>query len=80
MANCVKCGKEINPARDYYSRPSGIECVKCGERTVAAPDPIKMQAFLLKIAKLERGCAPSAGYMEELILEAREILNIKTKK
>lgn len=32
--------------------------------------------FTTKIAKMETGCAPSAGYMEQLILEAREALGI----
>lgn len=76
MANCVKCGNVIIAAQGYYNRPSGIECVECGERP-PGPDPIKMHKYILKIAKLERGCAPSAGYMEKLIIEAREILNIK---
>lgn len=32
--------------------------------------------FTQKIAKLQRGCAPSAGFMEELILEARKALDL----
>lgn len=79
MVKCVKCGKGINPAAGYYNYLSGIECTKCGERK-PDPSPVKMEKFLLKIAKLECGCAPSAGYTQELIIEAREILNIKTKK
>lgn len=38
---------------------------------------INMQQFIGKIAKLEPGCAPSSGFMEKFILEARDILKQK---
>lgn len=78
MAKCVKCGKEIIPSQGYYGYPSGIECVRCGDMREEPPSMEKMQKFILKIARMECGCAPSAGYMEEIILEARKVLNIKT--
>ena len=73
---CVKCGKEIIPCEGYYNYSSGPECAKCGGGEKL--DPIAALRFTIKMAKMQLGCAPSAGYMEELILEARKALNIKT--
>lgn len=36
--------------------------------------------FTAKIAKMKRGSAPSSGYMQELINEARNILQLETRK
>ena len=77
MVKCVKCGKDIIPSKGYYGYPSGIECIRCGSKREEPPTPEKMQRYILKIARMECGSAPSAGYMEELIIEARRLLNIK---
>lgn len=53
-------------------------CKKCKKEINSARDTIAMQKYILKIAKMECGCAPSAGYMEKLILEARKTLRIIT--
>lgn len=75
---CTECGKDIAFGKSYYDYPTGAECIDCGRRG-------KMNVGLVlrfadKIARMEIGCAPSAGYMAELIMEARASLNINTKK
>jgi hypothetical protein len=39
----------------------------------------ELLAFAEYVAKLELGCAPSAGYMEEIILKARKAINQQLK-
>lgn len=36
----------------------------------------EIKKYLNKMANHECGCAPSAGYFEELILEARKLIEI----
>ena len=74
---CRKCGGKIRASDGYRNDIfSGITCDAC-EDMRTSPDVVQMQNYITKIAKFECGCAPSAGYMEELILEARSILNQK---
>lgn len=40
----------------------------------------KAMSVLTEIANMKRGCAPSAGYMAELILKARDALERKSNK
>mgnify|MGYP005971013267 CR=1 FL=1 len=40
----------------------------------------KAIAVLIEIANMKRGCAPSVGYMEELIIKARDALERKSHK
>lgn len=75
---CVRCSKDIIGNEGFFNYPSGVRCVKCGDRK--SLDTVGALKFTLKIAKLQLGCAPSAGYMEELILEARRVLDITTKE
>lgn len=78
VLNCSKCGKEIGPNQGFYNYPSGAKCSKCGGG--GSPDPIAALEFCARVSKIELGNAPSVGYMEELILEARKALGIKTKE
>lgn len=48
--------------------PEHIKDKMKADRTVA-----KAIRFCQKIAKIEKGCAPSAGYMQELIEEAENV-------
>ena len=48
--------------------PEHIKDKMKADRTIA-----KAIRFCQKIAKIEKGCAPSAGYMQELIEEAENV-------
>lgn len=48
--------------------PEHIKDKMKADRTIA-----KAIKFCQKIAKIEKGCAPSAGYMQELIEEAENV-------
>jgi len=38
------------------------------------------EKFIKKIAKRQKGCAPSVGLMDEIVEKAREIINKKNSR
>lgn len=64
--NKTKCITFDKAAQDAL--PEHIKDKMKADRTIA-----KAIKFCQKIAKIEKGCAPSAGYMQELIEEAEKV-------
>lgn len=64
--NKTKCITFDKAAQDAL--PKHIKDKMKADRTIA-----KAIKFCQKIAKIEKGCAPSAGYMQELIEEAENV-------
>lgn len=64
--NKIKCITFDKEAPDAL--PKQIKDKMKADRTVA-----KAIRFCQKIAKMEKGCAPSVGYMMELIEEAENV-------
>lgn len=64
--NKTKCITFDKAAQDAL--PEHIKDKMKTDRTIA-----KAIKFCQKIAKIEKGCAPSAGYMQELIEEAEKV-------
>lgn len=64
--NKTKCITFDKAAQDAL--PEHIKDKMKADRTIA-----KAIKFCQKIAKIEKGCAPSAGYMQELIEEAENV-------
>lgn len=62
----TKCITFDKAAQDAL--PEHIKDKMKADRTIA-----KAIKFCQKIAKIEKGCAPSAGYMQELIEEAENV-------
>lgn len=48
--NCTKCGQEI--IGGFYNRPSGVHCVKCGERKDTRATTEKLNKNAAQMAKL----------------------------
>ncbi len=61
--NCITFDKEAQDAI-----PEQIKEKMKADRTVA-----KALRFCQRIARMEKGCAPSVGYMQEIIEEAEKV-------
>ncbi|MCI7071298.1 MAG: hypothetical protein MR982_10130 [Bacteroides pyogenes] len=61
--NCITFDKEAQDAL-----PEQIKEKMKADRTVA-----KALRFCQRIARMEKGCAPSVGYMQEIIEEAEKV-------
>lgn len=62
----TKCITFDKAAQDAL--PEHIKDKMKADRTI-----VRAIKFCQKIAKIEKGCAPSAGYMQELIEEAEKV-------
>jgi len=65
--NKIKCITFDKEAQDAL--PEHIKAKMKADRIAA-----RAISFCERVAKMEKGCAPSAGYMQELIEEAERVL------
>ena len=70
---CTKCKKEFDPSKGCYNYPSGVKCPQCGGKRDATTPEDLAKLFVKKMAAMPLGHAPSVGYMDLLIGEAKAV-------